>query len=705
MRVSHSLRFTSAIALMVAGAGCPMVTPASRPTAATTTAAPRAGAPPKDDATITKLAKVLRAEDRRVVDDDLRGLLSDESEAVRAKAVLALGQIGEPSSRADLALATHDPAPRVRARAAFALGLLPAIDTAALEPLAADASAEVRAAAIEALGRARQDASVPLVRAALDDADPEVRAAAALAAWKFSDPQPLLDGLISGLGAADARVRAAAAYALARLGSAPVAPPSSGAPVGRLEASDVTRARAALAARVADTEPEVRMQIARGLASPRDVVEIAIVGTLSGDRDPRVRVNAVRSLGYPGIPLKPYLDRAATDRDFTVARAALESIGKVGGGTAIEKINTVLPNLSGTWLLSAAFEALTRLEPSKVPEVVQGLLQNPDPVMRAAAGPMIAGRKETGALRAAIRMLGDPDARVQAVAVPIVADQDGPVAKLLEKFFAAPDPIVRAAVAEVVGGRIESPRPVETKDELLGKLEEIARHSASDSLPDARLAVLDAAARAGRDERVRAILAAGLKDPEVVVRRRAAQRYQEVFGEDRSADIGPASDRPLTDYERILRWAQTTHTAVITMQRPSTLPGSFTVTLDTDAAPLAAWNFAELAGKKFFDGVTLHRVVPNFVVQDGDPRGDGYGGPGYSIRDEFNPLPFTAGVLGMASDGKDTAGSQWFITLSAQPHLDGRYTSFGRVTQGLREIVSQILAGDTVVSIRMDGAS
>jgi cyclophilin family peptidyl-prolyl cis-trans isomerase len=130
--------------------------------------------------------------------------------------------------------------------------------------------------------------------------------------------------------------------------------------------------------------------------------------------------------------------------------------------------------------------------------------------------------------------------------------------------------------------------------------------------------------------------------------------------------------------------------------------GQFSVVLDGQAAPMAAWNFAQLAGRKFFDGARLHRVVPNFVVQDGDPRGDGFGGPGYSIRDEFNPLAFSAGVLGMASDGKDTAGSQWFITLSAQPHLDGRYTSFGHVMQGLQAIVSQMRPGDTVVSVRVD---
>jgi len=88
-------------------------------------------------------------------------------------------------------------------------------------------------------------------------------------------------------------------------------------------------------------------------------------------------------------------------------------------------------------------------------------------------------------------------------------------------------------------------------------------------------------------------------------------------------------------------------------------------------------------------------------VQDGDPRGDGYGGPGYTIRDEFNEMAFTRGVVGMASDGKDTAGSQWFIVLSDQPHLDGRYTAFAHVVQGQRDVVSDIVPGDKVVSIRM----
>jgi cyclophilin family peptidyl-prolyl cis-trans isomerase len=98
--------------------------------------------------------------------------------------------------------------------------------------------------------------------------------------------------------------------------------------------------------------------------------------------------------------------------------------------------------------------------------------------------------------------------------------------------------------------------------------------------------------------------------------------------------------------------------------------------------------------------VVFHRVVPNFVIQGGDPRGDGWGGPGYTIRSEFSPIPFDAGVIGMASAGKDTEGSQWFVTHSPQPHLDGRYTVFGRVTGGL-DVVHKIQVDDRIFDITL----
>jgi cyclophilin family peptidyl-prolyl cis-trans isomerase len=117
-----------------------------------------------------------------------------------------------------------------------------------------------------------------------------------------------------------------------------------------------------------------------------------------------------------------------------------------------------------------------------------------------------------------------------------------------------------------------------------------------------------------------------------------------------------------------------------------------------DEAPLTVDNFVQLSRRGYYRGIVFHRVVPNFVIQDGDPRGDGNGGPGYSIRCEINEVPYDRAAVGMALSGKDTGGSQWFVTHAPQPHLDGGYTVFGRVISGMN-VVDAIIRGDVIKSI------
>jgi len=128
--------------------------------------------------------------------------------------------------------------------------------------------------------------------------------------------------------------------------------------------------------------------------------------------------------------------------------------------------------------------------------------------------------------------------------------------------------------------------------------------------------------------------------------------------------------------------------------------GQIVIELDHEAAPITCANIVYLASKDHFNGLAVHRVVPNFVVQAGDNRGDGSGGPGYAIPCEINTLRFERGAVGMALSGKDTGGSQFFICHANQPHLDGGYTVFGKVTKGMR-VVEEIQEGDEIQKTRV----
>jgi peptidyl-prolyl cis-trans isomerase B (cyclophilin B) len=136
--------------------------------------------------------------------------------------------------------------------------------------------------------------------------------------------------------------------------------------------------------------------------------------------------------------------------------------------------------------------------------------------------------------------------------------------------------------------------------------------------------------------------------------------------------------------------------------RVETSEGTFYIQLDPDTAPLAVWNFATLADAHFYDGLVFHRVVPGFVAQTGCPRGDGWGGPGYTIPDEVSALPYDAGAVGMArSSDRDTGSSQWFVTTSPQPHLVGEYTRFGTVVEGLH-VVKRLTLGSQLLKVTIE---
>ena len=137
------------------------------------------------------------------------------------------------------------------------------------------------------------------------------------------------------------------------------------------------------------------------------------------------------------------------------------------------------------------------------------------------------------------------------------------------------------------------------------------------------------------------------------------------------------------------------YTATISTDR-----GDIVIELYPEHAPATVNNFVFLSNQGFYDDVTFHRVIPNFMIQGGDPTGSGRGGPGYRFADEFggNPLRHETGSLSMANAGPNTNGSQFFITHAPQPHLDGKHTVFGKVVTG-QDVVDSIAQGDTIQSV------
>jgi cyclophilin family peptidyl-prolyl cis-trans isomerase len=279
--------------------------------------------------------------------------------------------------------------------------------------------------------------------------------------------------------------------------------------------------------------------------------------------------------------------------------------------------------------------------------------------------------------------------------------------------------LIRAATADVLGDQPAS------KENTAALKKAFTKALLTDTmLNDAQLSILDALSKADKKEGVGIFLVA-LSARDHLVRKKAMtiledKDLQKDFpgiptslekakaeGKDRpqpypdfGTKLGQVLNKP-ADYTRAVSRKNGRVRAVLT-----TTKGAFTIEFLPEDAPLTVDNFIRLARAGYFNGVMVHRVVPNFVMQDGDPRGDGNGGPGWSIRCELNLAAYGRGAVGMALSGKDTGGSQWFVTHSPQPHLDGGYTVFGNVNERDMKVVDSIARGDKILSVRiMEGKS
>ena len=650
-------------------AGGPAPAPAPR-------GAPRFATPAEAEAALVAL------EDRRAFD---AGVLSSAAAAsdpeTRARAAVALGRIGDDRGAALLKTLLADRSSAVRAMAAFGCQLQgdPGL-TPDLLPLLSDADASVAAAGARALGTlGRGDAEDAIIAAIPPAKSPESRAAMLLSLWRYADPA-------SAAAAArfandpDAKVRAAALYTLSR--------------------KPIDSSLAVLTAALADPDTDAAAAAARGIGVLAKKESIAPLGTaLDGGRTPlqtnalvalesileknpgavvaedrKARILALAGDANPNLALPALVllrQFEATDRDV---RQRLWSIALTGDGRRrqVAVVSVV-----------AAFR-------DKAKAVLDAAAAAPDPPMRATAAETLVFLTTAQAKPYRDKLGADKEAVVRLAVLGSLKTSQAVRENrpLVNSALTDPDSGVRAAAVDALG-ELNDPS-------ILPLAADALTRSQADTSPDVAIAVIGVCEKLRSEPAARAILDSAYRQPKPLVARLARRSLLQAFRADRAAYPAPEykTARTPADYAALLSEARKPLQARVELARG----GEFTIRFAGREAPLTVANFVKLAREKYFDGVAVHRVVPNFVLQDGDPTGTGNGGPGYEIRDELNPLSYERGTVGMALSGPDTGGSQWFVTHSPQPHLNGLYTVFGRVTAG-QEVVERVEQWDRILRV------
>lgn len=607
------------------------------------------------------LRAIAIAEDRRAWNDGvLKGYLADPSAGLRARAALAVGRLQDSTAVPALLPLLGDPFAEVRREAVFALGQAgwkgarPAVEGAL-----ADKDPEVVDLAIEALGKLGDKAATPKVVSFLDSRRAAQRSHAAVALWRLADTASV-GPLLRHLSGRDAALRWRVVWALEKL------------PLPERIAPKVVPL-------LRDKDALVRAHAARTLGRLKARSSVAPLVAACGDKDDAVIVNALRSLaqiadssnGAQLAAVHPLLKHANPHVRVTAATVLADSF--VWGGADS----------------SVAFNARAS---------VRRGLGDLDPATRGACGRAVVIRLGARGIAGVQTLFSDSSVYVRVAVLDGVRQLRDPaiLGPLLNQGLERSRPLLeRMTAAEVLGQVGGQPWAGPLAAMVL-----ILRQGVDD--PNVLYAAACAGALGdwGDSSSVGSLAEAYAKrghdadgDARVAILGALRQLAGRAFAD--SVEAAGRAKEPAVQYSSGFEEAPSARGAVI-----HTSAGDIEWAFESAVAPQTVRNFVTLARRGYFEGTVFHRVVPDFVIQDGDPTGTGSGGPGHTIRCEYNRLRYETGMVGMALSGKDTGGSQWFVTLSPQLHLDGRYTIFARVTRGL-DVARRVTQGTRIASVEI----
>jgi cyclophilin family peptidyl-prolyl cis-trans isomerase/HEAT repeat protein len=597
--------------------------------------------------------KIADLQDRRAL-DSLFGFFQHEDSRYRKDAVLAFASIQDSSAVTRIGALLHDSDTAVRRAAAFALGQTPSAESARLLKDAASKEKEtsVLNEILESYGKATRQWTAPVTLT--DNTQRGEAWSLYRAGLNNAVAQSLNAKAATFLSNQDEKTRVAAAHFFAR------------------SAQNFNNILPVIAMATNDVSPDVRMAAAFSLRKITTDSSFIVIEKTLKDKDPRVRVNAVKALqSFPFEKSKDVLLRMLNDKNINVGIAASEVIRDKG----TDQFWVDIANRAGSeknWRIQAnLYQAVVRVKDNKpIIDEIKGLYrESTNPYQQAS---LITALQETTStldfIEQELLKADTPVVRSSAAAALVAINKS-------RKFPASQKPQMAARYKMAIG--TGDPSVIGT---IAGAL--------SDSILGYRSIINDIS-----------FLMEARKKLSLPKDNEALQPLEAAIAHFQKKKLSPVRNQ----FNHPIDWALVKTIPKDQVAIIRTAKGNVTMRLLVEEAPGSVANFVTLVKQKYFDSKLFHRVVPNFVVQAGCNRGDGSGSEDYSIRSEFSERRYTTGSVGMASAGKDTEGTQWFITHSPTPHLDGRYTIFAVVEDGM-DVVPRIEVGDQILSVTLKEA-
>lgn len=631
-------------------------------------------------------------QDKRIEQStELFSLLKSTNERDRELALLAIANIQDTSAVDAVAPLLNDGSPKVRQMASFALGMIGKPRGAVLlfRRLSVERDEKCVSEIFNAIGLCGTQDDLKKMISQTENYRAQWKPYIAQAIYRF----------------ANRRIKDASAtkYVATLLGEKSSASNATYALMRFNDTLSIKNNRTQLLAQLRNPTPEIRMWAATMLGALNDNSMLKyLIAVAKRDKDWRVRVNAIRSLRTKPAAKNEIMNLVA-DKNAHIALAAVSSYESIidkeikfndtvkiismlksdlYSNEVKEELKRVLAKKIGekaipyieNWktgqihISAQRVRAYGETRSAKAIPVIKEAFQQGNHSLIIIAGleayQKVSGQMDDNVkkdfLKTAVLQFEKNDAGISYSAA--IAFQDTVFSKSIRKIY--------LSALYSAYNKMKSESDLEPMVELLNVFAEIAD---SNALP---------------------IIRKGLSEQDRVIRNAAEKAYSSIAGEDSPQLYQPQENA----YKPFYRTEDLKLLSKYNGAEISTSKGKIRITFEKESAPFTVLNFILLSQKKFYDGLSFHRVVSNFVIQGGDPIGNGSGGPNYAIRTEVHPnAKYKIGAVGMASAGKDTEGSQWFITHCPTPHLDYRYTIFAYTSD--RKVVDTILVGDRIEKV------